>query len=92
MKIIFRIMIILVFAAIVAGAFNLAFGSRSSSTGGEFSGRPDGREGRSGSSGAGLLGVHSTLNEVAAIVGLVTGPQNGIKLLINKSSGPARTA
>ena len=80
MKIIFRILIILAIAALIAGAYNLAFGGGTSSA--QFSQRFEGGDHRSGSLGGGLMGVFSNLIEIAAIVGLVIFSQNGIKYLM----------
>jgi len=80
MKIIFRIIIILSIAALVAWAFTLAFGGSTNS--GQFSQRfEEGGGQHGGSLGGGLLGMFSTFLEIAAIVGLITFLQNGFKYL-----------
>ena len=93
MKIIRRIMVILIVAAVVAGAFNLAFGSSTSNSAGigEFLGHQEGGEGGGGSFGTGLLGVLITFIKLAGMVGLVVAIQNGIKLLLNQRQRPAGT-
>ena len=90
MKIIFRIIIILTVAALVAGALSLAVGGGTSS--GRFSRGFEGGEGRAGSLSAGLLGMAVSLLQLAAIIGLVTFIQNGIKFLKSQQVEPKRTA
>ena len=104
MKIIFRIILILLVAALVAGGYSLAFGS--SGTGSNFSGqapvfgtnnsqrlaRPEGGERDGGASGAGLLGIFVTLIKLAGIVGLVLALQKGLSLLLNRKTRATVTA
>jgi len=90
MKIIFRIIIILTVAALVAGALSLAVGGGTNS--GQFSRGFEGGEGRAGSLGAGLLGMAVSLLQLAAIVGLVLSSKNGIKFLKSQQVEPKRTA
>jgi hypothetical protein len=102
MKTIFRIVLILLVAALVAGGYNLAFGSSSGAASnlngqarafgtnsGQAPFRPDGGERDGGASTAGLLGVFVTLTKLAVIIGLVLALQKGLSLLLNRKTRAA---
>ena len=102
MKTIFRIIIILVAAALVAGAFNLAVGSNSGTAGqapafGNDSGHrlPDRDGGEGGEHGAsfdgGLLGILGSLAKISAITALILLVQKGIAKLTSKPTNSSPT-
>jgi hypothetical protein len=96
MKTIFRIIIILFVAALVAGAFNLAVGSSSTgntqnaalgSESGQRPTRPEGddHESEDGASfGGGLMGILASIAKLTAITSIVLLIQKGISKLQTK--------